>query len=171
MRVPSTLAPLTQRMLAASSGLSKPASAASYARRRTAANRPLIVPGASRRDSRWMRYRVTTVLLNESRGSEQYQDELIDCVTITPLRIRGTQAIEHSASRLIKIGKAELGANHNLLPPVCPLSSLHSRRPPCRYTEHRKRTPMRSKEQLAVSRQLNSEQAFPRATTRSEALS
>ena len=45
-RTPSFLTPLTRRMPAANSGLSKPASAASYARRRTAAKRPLIVPAA-----------------------------------------------------------------------------------------------------------------------------
>jgi hypothetical protein len=39
--------PLTRRMPAAGSGLSKPESAASYARRLTAASLPLIVPGAS----------------------------------------------------------------------------------------------------------------------------
>jgi hypothetical protein len=39
--------PFTRRMPAARSGLSKPESAASYARRLTAASRPFIVPGAS----------------------------------------------------------------------------------------------------------------------------
>jgi len=60
-------------MPVASSGLSKPESAASYAKRRTAANRRLIVAGAKGRSSRWIRKRVTTVLLNDKRGSEQYQ--------------------------------------------------------------------------------------------------
>src|SRR5581483_3924406 len=58
---------------AASSGLSKPESAASYATRLTAANRRLMVVGARRRCSKWIRYRRTTVRLKASRGSEQYQ--------------------------------------------------------------------------------------------------
>ena len=52
---PNFFAPLTRRILAASSGLSKPASAASYASRRTAASRPLIVPAARPRFSRKIR--------------------------------------------------------------------------------------------------------------------
>jgi len=52
---PNFLAPFTLRMPAASSGLSNPASAASYASRRTAASRPFIVPAASCRLSRKMR--------------------------------------------------------------------------------------------------------------------
>jgi hypothetical protein len=54
------------------SGLSKPASAASYASRRTAASRPLIVPAARPWFSRAIRNRVTTTLLKDSLGSEQY---------------------------------------------------------------------------------------------------
>ena len=46
---------------------------ASYARRRTAARRRLIVAGARCRSSRCIRKRITTVLLKERRGSEQYQ--------------------------------------------------------------------------------------------------
>ena len=69
---PNFLGPFTRRMLAANSGLSNPASAASYANRRTAASRPLIVDAARPRFSRKMRKRVTTTLLKESRGSEQY---------------------------------------------------------------------------------------------------
>ena len=46
-RTPRFFGPLTRRMPAARSGLSKPESAASYARRLTAASLPLIVPGAS----------------------------------------------------------------------------------------------------------------------------
>ena len=60
-------------MPAASSGLSNPESAASYATRLTAANRRLIVVGARCRCSKWIRYRRTTVRLNARRGSEQYQ--------------------------------------------------------------------------------------------------
>jgi hypothetical protein len=45
------LAPLTRRIPAASSGLSSPVSAASYASRRTAASRRLIVAGARCRAS------------------------------------------------------------------------------------------------------------------------
>jgi len=71
-RTPSFLRPFTRRIPAARFGLSSPQSAASYASRRTAPSRRLIVPGAKRRDSRWIRYRRTTVLPNESRGSEQY---------------------------------------------------------------------------------------------------
>jgi hypothetical protein len=41
--------------------------------RRIAASLRLIVPGANPLDSRCMRYRVTTALLNPRRGSEQYQ--------------------------------------------------------------------------------------------------
>jgi hypothetical protein len=69
---PSFLTPLTPRIPAAKSALSSPQSAASYARRRTAPRRRLIVPGARWRDSSCIRYRTTTVLLNDSRGSEQY---------------------------------------------------------------------------------------------------
>jgi dihydrofolate reductase len=47
--------PLTRRMPAASSGLSRPASAASYAIRRTAASRRLMVAGACWSCSRWIR--------------------------------------------------------------------------------------------------------------------
>jgi hypothetical protein len=54
-RMPSFFGPFTRQIPAASSGLSSPESAASYARRRTAVRRPLIVPGARRRDSRWIR--------------------------------------------------------------------------------------------------------------------
>ena len=51
-RIPSFLTPFTRRIPAASSGLRSPASAASYASRRTAANLTLIVPGERLRDSR-----------------------------------------------------------------------------------------------------------------------
>jgi hypothetical protein len=44
-----------------------------YASRRIAANLRLIVDGAYECCSRAIRYRVTTVLLKASRGSEQYQ--------------------------------------------------------------------------------------------------
>ena len=71
-RTPTFLTPFTRRMPAASSGLSKPPSAASYASRRTAASRPLIVPAARPRFSRAIRKRVTTTLLNDNLGSEQY---------------------------------------------------------------------------------------------------
>jgi hypothetical protein len=47
-------------------------SAASYARRRTAAKRRLIVEGAKWRPSSSNLYRSTTVLLKASLGSEQY---------------------------------------------------------------------------------------------------
>src|SRR5207249_11457431 len=57
---------------AAKSALSRPHSDASCAKRRTAPSRRLIVPGARCRDSRCIRYRTTTVLLKDSRGSEQY---------------------------------------------------------------------------------------------------
>jgi serine/threonine protein kinase len=72
-RTPSLFAPFTRRMPAASSGLSSPESAASYASRRTEASLTFTVPGASSRDSRCILYRVTTVLLKDRRGSEQYQ--------------------------------------------------------------------------------------------------
>ncbi len=58
---------------AGNSGLNNPASAASYAIRRTAANLTLMVPDASLRDSRCIRYRRTTVRLKDNLGSEQYQ--------------------------------------------------------------------------------------------------
>ena len=70
---PSFLTPLTRRFPAAQSALSNPQSAASNARRRTASRRRLMVPGARRRDSKCIRCRVTTVLMNESRGPDQYQ--------------------------------------------------------------------------------------------------
>ena len=72
-RTPIRRTPLTRRMPAASSGLSNPESAASYATRLTAANRRLIVVGARCRCSKWIRYRRTTVRLKARRGSEQYQ--------------------------------------------------------------------------------------------------
>src|SRR4030095_15237204 len=79
-RTPSLLAPLTRR-IQASSGFRSPESAASDAKRRMAASRTLIVPGANERLSRWIRYRVTTVLLKDKRGSEQYQlmNSLMEC--------------------------------------------------------------------------------------------
>src|SRR5215831_173543 len=49
---PIFLTPFTRRMPAATSGLRSPQSAASYAKRRTAPKRRLIVPGARWRDSR-----------------------------------------------------------------------------------------------------------------------
>jgi len=70
---PSRFAPFTRRMPAASSGLRRPVSEASYASRRTAARRTLIVEGARVFCSRKNRYRRTTVRLNDNRGSEQYQ--------------------------------------------------------------------------------------------------
>jgi hypothetical protein len=69
---PIRFAPLTRLMPAANSGLSGPVSAALYASRRTAARRRLTVEEDSRRDFSSSRYRRTTVLLNASRGSEQY---------------------------------------------------------------------------------------------------
>jgi hypothetical protein len=51
-REPSLRTPLTRWMPAASSGLNRPESAASKARRRTAAIRTLMVPGARPRSSR-----------------------------------------------------------------------------------------------------------------------
>jgi hypothetical protein len=72
-RTPIRRTPLTRRMPAASSGLSKPESVASYATRLTAARRRLIVVGARCRCSKWIRYRRTTVRLKASLGSEQYQ--------------------------------------------------------------------------------------------------
>ena len=71
-RMPSFLAPFTRRIPAASSGLSSPLSAASYASRRTAASRKFIVDDAKWRLSSCRRYRSTTVLLKASLGSEQY---------------------------------------------------------------------------------------------------
>ncbi len=47
------LGPLTRRMLAANSGLSEPASAASYASRRTAASRPLLVDAGASPADHW----------------------------------------------------------------------------------------------------------------------
>jgi creatinine amidohydrolase/Fe(II)-dependent formamide hydrolase-like protein len=42
-----------------------------------------MVPGARRRDSRCIRYRTATVLLNDSRGSEEYHNEFVDGRPIT----------------------------------------------------------------------------------------
>jgi hypothetical protein len=72
-RDPSLRTPFTRWMPAANSGLNRPQSAASYASRLTAAMRTLVVPGARPRTWRLILYRRTTVLLNASRGSEQYQ--------------------------------------------------------------------------------------------------
>ena len=72
-RTPSRLTPFTRRMPAAISGLRSPQSDASYASRRIAANLRLIVDGAYGCCSSAIRYRVTTVLLKASLGSEQYQ--------------------------------------------------------------------------------------------------
>jgi hypothetical protein len=71
-RTPTFFAPLTRRIPAANSGLRSPVSAASYARRRTAARRRLIVDGAKWRPSSSNLYRRTTVLLKASLGPEQY---------------------------------------------------------------------------------------------------
>jgi len=57
----------------ASRKVSAEESAASQASRRTAPIRRLIVPGARCRDSGCIRWRMTTVLLKHSLGSEQYQ--------------------------------------------------------------------------------------------------
>jgi hypothetical protein len=54
-RTPIFLNPRTRRMPAARSALRSPQSAASYASLRTAPSRRLIVPGARRLDSRWLR--------------------------------------------------------------------------------------------------------------------
>jgi hypothetical protein len=62
-RTPIFFTPFTRRIPAARSALSSPQSEASYASRRTAPSRRLTVPGASFRDSRWIRYRSTTVRL------------------------------------------------------------------------------------------------------------
>src|SRR3982751_5624311 len=59
-------------MPATSSGLSKPVSAASYARRRTAASRTWIVEAASFFASSCSLYRSTTARFKAKRGSEQY---------------------------------------------------------------------------------------------------
>jgi len=72
-RTPSLRTPFTRRMPAARSGLRSPQSDASYASWRIAASLRLIVDGAYGRYSRAIRYRVTTVLLKASLGSEQYQ--------------------------------------------------------------------------------------------------
>src|SRR5580693_4761653 len=72
-RTPSRLTPFTRRMPAARSGLRSPQSDASYASRRIAANLRLIVDGAYGCCSSAIRYRVTTLLLKASLGSEQYQ--------------------------------------------------------------------------------------------------
>ncbi len=83
---PSFLTPLTRSIPAAKSALRSPQSAASYARRRTAPRRRWIVPGARWRDSRCILYRTTTVLLNNNRGSKQYQstNSSIACLRIRP---------------------------------------------------------------------------------------
>src|SRR3989442_15732046 len=73
IRTPKRFAPLTRRIPAANSGLRSPVSAASYASRRTAAKRTLMVEGARLFCSRKNRYRRTTVRLKANRGSEQYQ--------------------------------------------------------------------------------------------------
>ena len=72
-RTPSRLTPFTRRMPAARSGLRSPQSDASYASLRIAANLRLIVDGAYGCCSSAIRYRVTTILLKASRGSEQYK--------------------------------------------------------------------------------------------------
>src|SRR5579864_6435150 len=72
-RTPSRLTPFTRRMPAARSGLRSPQSDASNASRRIAANLRLIVDAVYGCCSSAIRYRVTTVLLKASLGSEQYQ--------------------------------------------------------------------------------------------------
>jgi hypothetical protein len=71
-RTPSLRTPFTRRMPAARSGLRRPQSDASYASRRIAANLKLIVEAAYGCCSSAILYRVTTVLLKASLGSEQY---------------------------------------------------------------------------------------------------
>src|SRR6266849_1257935 len=73
IRTPKRFAPFTRPIPAASSGLSRPESAASNASRRTAAKRTLMVEGAKFFCSRKNRYRRTTIRLKAKRGSEQYQ--------------------------------------------------------------------------------------------------
>src|SRR4029077_20888327 len=69
---PKRLAPLTRRMPAARSGLSRPQSEASYASQRIAANLKLIVEAAYEYCSSAILYSVTTVLLKANLGFEQY---------------------------------------------------------------------------------------------------
>jgi hypothetical protein len=69
----SGVRPLTRLIPAASSGLSRPESAASNATRRTAAKRRLMVVAAYCFCSTKIRHLRTPVRLNARRGSEQYQ--------------------------------------------------------------------------------------------------
>ena len=133
IREPSILAHLTRRTLAANSGLSRLAWAGFIGDTAQCCQTAI--------DRFWCQkagFEVDAISGHDGfvEGKSRFRaipsNKLIDCVTITPLRIRGTQAIEHSAPRLIKVGKAKLAPNGNLLPSVCPLSSFHSRRPPCR---------------------------------------
>ena len=106
---PSFLTPFTRRMPAASSGLSKPASAASYASRRTAASRPLIVPAARPRFSRAIRNRVTTTLLKDSLGSEQYHWMNSSMACRYPRFDSGERkTLQYRRLAVIQVGKPEL---------------------------------------------------------------
>src|SRR5262245_41264793 len=107
-RIPSFFAPLTRRIPAANSGLSKPASAASYANRRIAASRTLIVPGA--KISGFQVHSVTqydSSVERESRFRTIPFDELIDGVLVTTLRFRRPQTSDHSSFGLIEIRQAQ----------------------------------------------------------------
>jgi hypothetical protein len=58
------------------------------------------LPGARCRDSKWIRYRTTTVLLNDNRGSEQYHShKLIDGVAITTLGIAARETMNDGVFR------------------------------------------------------------------------
>src|SRR5258708_4215812 len=135
-RTPIRFAPFTRRMPAASSGLRSPVSAASYANRRTAASRRLMVAGARWRDSSSIRYLKTTVLLKANLGSEQYQlTEVVNGELVRPLRLRRSDRIQYRALCVVQVGQAQ----HPLGTHVSPSGFRHRCGPPaaspyCRLT-------------------------------------
>jgi hypothetical protein len=130
-RNPTLFAPFTRRMPAAKSGLRRPTSAGSYASRRTAASRRLMVDGESRRDSNSSRYRSTTVLLNARRRFRAVPgNEIVDCESVRLLRLRRSKSVQDGAPGKIKIWQAQdpVGGMPGFLAAHRPAVSLPARR-------------------------------------------
>jgi hypothetical protein len=131
-RTPSFFTPLTRRIPAASSGLSKPASAASYANRRTAASLTLIVPA-------WCqiaRFQMNSVPQHNSAIEREPRfrtvpfNEFVDGVPVTALRFRRSKAADHGGLGLIEIRKAQ--SRFGLSGLSLPWFASHAQPPPKR---------------------------------------
>jgi hypothetical protein len=91
------LGPLTRRMLAANSGLSKPAYAASYASRRTAASRPLIVAARAAVLEENAKVRNHYFVKGKSWLRTIPLNKLIDGMSVSPFGLWRTQTVEYPA--------------------------------------------------------------------------